>query len=88
MCWECGYDVNGNMTARPWDGGTQTLTYNYENRVVGFLGNSHDIYQMHVGVFPTLNPQSKNLKSSILSPRARFLFRPLPALTTTCEFMG
>ena len=29
------YDANGSMTSRPWDGGTQTLTYDYENRVVG-----------------------------------------------------
>ena len=29
------YDSNGNMVTRPWDGGTQTLTYDDENRVVG-----------------------------------------------------
>ena len=32
------YDANGNMTARPWGGVTQTLSYDAENRLTGVDG--------------------------------------------------
>ncbi len=34
-----GYDDNGNMTSRSWDGGGQTLTYDAENRLIGVSGD-------------------------------------------------
>lgn len=35
---EYTYDANGNMVTRPWQGGTQTLSYDAENRLVGVSG--------------------------------------------------